>query len=166
MRIAIIGANKNIASKNQLDFAYDLGKTLVDNGYDLINGGMSGVMEYTAKGARASDKFNRGSLIAFLPSTDVSKGNEYTGIKLVTHLGYGRNRLIIMNSDVVVAIGGGAGTLNEITLAWEMGKKICAYTEGNGWSTKMAGITIDIRRDDKIHPVSNVLDVLNFIDSI
>lgn len=163
MRVAIIGGNINLVSEDQLKFAFDLGKALVDNGYDIINGGMTGIMAETAKGARSSDKFEKHSLIAILPTDDVTKGNRYSGIKLITHLGFGRNRLIVMNADLVVAIGGGAGTLNEITLAWELGKTICAYSEGKGWSTKVAGTAIDSRRSDIILPVKSTKEVIDII---
>lgn len=163
MRVAIIGGNINLVSEDQLKFAFDLGKALVDNGCDIINGGMTGIMEASAKGARASDKFEKHSLIAILPTDDISKGNKYSGIKLITHLGTGRNRLIVMNADLVVAIGGGAGTMNEITLSWELGKTICAYSEGEGWSTKVAGTAIDSRRSDIILPVKTTKEVIDII---
>ena len=165
MRVAIIGGNIKLVTEDQLKFAFDLGKSLVDNGHEIINGGMTGVMEETARGARSSKKFLKHSLIAILPTDDISKGNKYSGIKLITHLGFGRNRLIVMNSDLVVAIGGGAGTLNEIALAWEMGKTICAYSEGTGWSTKVAGMTIDNRRSDHIIPIKSTEEVLDIINN-
>ena len=42
-------------------------------------------------------------------------------------------------ADVVIAVGGGAGTLSEIALAWQHQKPVIALDTGSGWSTRLAG---------------------------
>ena len=166
MQVAVIGSNSNSANKNQLDFAYEVGNALINNGHTIVNGGMGGTMEAVAKGGRSSKQFTNDKILAILPTTDQSLGNKYSGVKIVTHLGTGRNRLIILNADVVLAIGGGAGTLNELSIAWELNKPIAAYTEGGGWAKKLAGKSIDSRREEKIIPVKTIGDVLEWLESI
>ena len=39
-----------------------------------------------------------------------------------SNLGYARNVLIVTMADAVVAVGGGAGTLTEIAMAWQLGR--------------------------------------------
>lgn len=165
MRVAIIGSN-HFTDHEQEKFAFELAKSLVNNNYDIINGGMGGIMESTAKGARSSNNFNRVSLIAILPVENKNLGNEYSGIKIATHLGTGRNRLIILNSDAVIAIGGGAGTLSEISIAWEMGKPIAAFTKGKGWASKLANQKIDDRRSEVIIPLNNVDEAIDWIKGL
>lgn len=163
MKFSVIGSNENSCTKEQTDFAFQLGKYLVDNDHTIVNGGMGGTMEAVAKGARESEKFAANKVIGILPGEDVIDGNSYSGIKIVTELGSGRNRLVVLNGDFIIAIGGGAGTLNEISIAWILQKPIAAYTHGGGWATKLAGKQIDDRRNDIIFPISNLEDINKWI---
>jgi uncharacterized protein (TIGR00725 family) len=52
-----------------------------------------------------------------LPGDDASDANPYIEIPLATGLGHGRNAVIALAADGVIAIGGGLGTLSEIALA-------------------------------------------------
>ncbi len=40
----------------------------------------------------------------------------------------GRNVTLIRSADAVLAMGGGVGTLNELTIAWDEGKRIALWT--------------------------------------
>lgn len=166
MRIAIIGSNDQTATPEQVNFAYHVGKTLMDHGFSIVNGGMGGIMEASAKGAHESDNYAQHKLIAILPRDDYQQGNALSGVKIATHLGLARNRLVLVNADCALAIGGGAGTLNEITIAWEIGLPIAGFTGGGGWSAKVAGIAIDSRRNDTISAVTTADDVISWINSL
>ena len=166
MRIGLLGSNKATGNQIQFDFAEKLGKALIDNGYSIINGGMGGTMESAARGARKSSKYSPDKMMAILPVSDKKLGNPYSGTMIVTDMGTARNRLIVINADAVIAIGGGAGTLNEITLAWEMHKPIGAYVGGYGWSEKMAGQTIDSRRTDSIKAISSVEEAIKWLKEL
>ena len=63
-----------------------------------------------------------GTSIGILPSENRDDGNPYLDIVIVTGIGQARNVIVILNSDIVVAIDGGYGTLNEIALALKYGK--------------------------------------------
>lgn len=110
-RIGIIGGNTPdpISLKN----AQKMGELLAKNGYILINGGMKGVMEASAKGAKTANGF----VIAILPGKAIEEANKYVDIAIPTGLGYLRNGLVILNSDILVAIDGSYGTLSEIAYA-------------------------------------------------
>lgn len=138
----------------------------MDEGHTLINGGMRGIMEASAKGARSSHAFEPHRLIAILPLEDPRSGNTLSGVKIATHLGKGRNHLIILNADAVIAIGGGAGTLNEMATAWELNRPLAAFVGGGGWSEKLAGTTIDTRRSDPIHPIQTIDELKTWLDSL
>ena len=45
--------------------------------------------------------------------------------------------IIVANSEVVIALGGGSGTLNEVSAAWKTGRLIIAYENVEGWSAKL-----------------------------
>ena len=79
----------------------------------LICGGMTGVMEHAARGARSAG----GLTIGLLPTEDVSGANPFIEIAIATGLGHARNAILALTADGVIAIGGGLGTLSEIALA-------------------------------------------------
>jgi serine/threonine protein kinase len=61
---------------------------------------------------------------------------------------------------VIVAIGGGAGTLSEIALGWQLGKGIIAVDLEEGWSSKMAGMRLDSRIERPIAYARSIDDVI------
>ena len=57
LTIGVIGdAAVDRGSTNYIQ-AENLGKALIDNGYRITNGGMSGIMEAVCKGAKSSEKY-------------------------------------------------------------------------------------------------------------
>lgn len=107
-RVGIIGGNAPDAKS--LKNAERMGELIAQNGYILVNGGMRGVMEASARTARASGGF----VIAITPGKSRDEGNPYSDIVIPTGLGYMRNPLVVLNSDILVAINGAYGTLSEI----------------------------------------------------
>lgn len=75
---------------------------------------------------------------------------------------------VVANSDAVIAIGGGAGTLSEIAFAWMLSRLIIAY-EVKGWSGKLANTRLDHRirypgiEDDRVFGVRSEEDVLDIL---
>ena len=65
-------------------------------------------------------------------------------IIIATGLDVYRN-VIVANSDAVIAIGGGAGTLTEVCNAWALKRLILAFEGVDGWSDKIAGQRVDHR---------------------
>jgi hypothetical protein len=105
-------------------YAYKIGKMIALQGWVLLNGGRSsGVMEATAKGARE----NGGITIGVLPSDNASSASKYIDIPIVTGLGLARNVINILSSDIVVALPGMAGTISEVALALNHGKKVILF---------------------------------------
>lgn len=116
--VGVVGAA--IADKTLAEQAYQLGKFIGKKGYILISGGLGGVMEASCQGAREAG----GLTIGFLPGKNRLEANPFVTIPLATGLNEGRNYLIASASDILVAIGGGWGTLSEISLGLKMGKKV------------------------------------------
>jgi len=110
-RVGIIGGSAPdvLSLKN----AERMGELIARKGYILVNGGMKGVMEASAKGAKSANGF----VIGILPGKSRDEGNSFTDIAIPTGLGYIRNPMVILNSDILVAIDGSYGTLSEIAYA-------------------------------------------------
>lgn len=73
-----------------------------------------------------------GISIGILPEDTKDYANPYVSYLLPTGLGVRRNTLIVDSADVVIAICGGWGTLNEISYACNTGKTVILLkgTEG------------------------------------
>jgi uncharacterized protein (TIGR00725 family) len=117
-RVGIIGGSS--PEIGHLKIAEELGKLIAQNGYILVNGGLKGVMEASARGAKTQG----GLVIGILPGKSIQDANPYTDIAIPTGLGYLRNSLVVLNSDVLVAIDGEYGTLSEIAYTQIYGKKV------------------------------------------
>ena len=145
----------------------DLGKTLIDNGFRIISGGMSGTMEAVCKGAKGSENYKDGMVIGITPGFDPELSNQFVDIVIPTGLDTYRNG-IVANSDAVVAIGGRAGTLSEMAFAWTFKRMVIAY-DVPGWSGKLAGSKIDDRnriawKGDKVFKVKNAQEVVAYLN--
>ena len=121
-------------------------------------------MEWACRGARE----NNGITVAITPSDDINIGNNYNTIRIPTGMGFTRNSINILSSDVVISIGGGAGTLSELAYAWMYKKQIFAYGLGDGWSKKIPK-RVDDRRSDPIVKFNTTddlkMDLSNFRDA-
>lgn len=165
--IAVIGDANIEKNSHQYKLAECLGKALIDEGYRIQHGGMSGIMEAVSKGAKQSSNYKEGMVVGIIPGFNPDEANPYVDVVIPTGLNIMRNA-IVANADAVIAIGGGAGTLSEMAMAWQMKRMIIAY-DVEGWSGKLAGKKIDNKtrvswEGDKIFKVSNeeqVIDVLN-----
>lgn len=100
--------------------AYRVGELLAENNCIVINGGLGGVMEASAKGARSKG----GTVIGILPYSEKKFANPFIDIKIVTNMGHARNVIIAHSSDAVIAIDGGLGTISEIAIALKEGKRV------------------------------------------
>jgi uncharacterized protein (TIGR00725 family) len=100
------------------NLAFELGRGIAERGAVLICGGLTGVMEHAARGARSAG----GLTIGLLPGEDPSEANEYIDVAIASGLGHARNAILARTADGVVALGGGLGTLSEIALALRNGR--------------------------------------------
>jgi len=167
--IAVIGDASIDLNSEKYELARKLGKALIDNGYRVVCGGLGGVMEAVSLGACESEKKEVGDIIGILPGWS-KNSNEYLDISIPTGLDAVRN-VIVANSDAVIAIGGGAGTLSEMAFAWAFHRLIIAYRI-DGWSGKLADLKIDERirypeiQNDRVYAVDNEIETINLLSRL
>ena len=97
-----------------------LGELLAARGCVIVCGGMSGVMEAVARGARR----RAGECVGVLPGLDRSGAAPDLTVSLLTGVGHARNLAVVASGDVVIALGGAWGTLSEIGLARSIGREV------------------------------------------
>ncbi len=124
--IAVVGPGEP-APDEVCALAYDVGLLLARGGFVVVNGGLDGVMEAAARGARDGG----GIVVGLLPGDDGADANPHLTVAIPTGLGEARNALVVAAAEAVIAVGGSWGTLSEIALARRGGKPVVCL---RGWS--------------------------------
>jgi len=114
-RIGVIGAGE--CSDDIRGMAEEVGRCIAGRGAILVCGGMGGVMEAAAKGAKEAG----GTTVGILPGHDAGTANDYIDIPIVTGMGEARNVIIVRTADAVIAVAGSHGTLSEIAFCLKLG---------------------------------------------
>jgi len=136
--IAIVGAGK--CSRKLRDMAAEAGKYVAEQGGVVVCGGLGGVMEGAARGAREGG----GCSIGILPGDDPNDANEFIDYAVPTGCGEARNVMVIRTADAVIAFPGKYGTLSEMAFALKMKKPLVSVS---AW-----------KLGDDIHQVSDPID--------
>jgi uncharacterized protein (TIGR00725 family) len=165
--VAVVGDSELQAGDAKIEVARQVGRLLVDARCRVATGGLGGVMAAAMEGARQSAKYVEGDTIAVLPGHDPSEASESADIVLATGLSLARN-IVLANSDAVVAVGGGAGTLSEIALAWQLRRPVVALSV-DGWSGKLGAVRIDARQrqpevpDDQVYVADTAAQAVTLV---
>ena len=169
LQIAIIGGRDINQDAQQL--VEDISRMLVQEGYRIVTGGLGLLPSAVHRGAKSASNSTEADTIAILPGFNPTPAYDHADIIIPTGLDVSRNA-IVANSDAVIAIGGGAGTLSEIAYAWQFKRPILA-TSVEGWSSKIAGQVVDNRKrlkdpsiDDIVFPCNSVEDVRSKLEEV
>lgn len=117
-QIAVIGGGE--AGSAALELAREVGRGIAKTGNVLLCGGLGGVMEASAKGAKEEG----GLTVAILPGSEKEEANPHMDVKIVTAMSHARNAIIARSADALIAVDGEMGTLSEIALALKIGKPV------------------------------------------
>ncbi len=143
MNICIFcSANSNIPTE-YFERTSELGTWMGANGHTLVFGGCNlGLMECVAKAVHDA----KGMTVGVVP-TIVEKGgkvSDYVDVKILCDNLSDRKDLMIERSDVIIALPGGVGTLDEIftvLAAASIGyhnKRVILYNIGGFWDSLIA----------------------------
>ena len=137
--IGVMGAAGDILNESEKDRLSDLaerlGRAIADSKCVLVTGATTGIPYMVSRAARA----HGGVTIGVSPAMNEKEHSEryrlpLDSIDVVIYTGFGlkgRNVINIRSSDIVIIFGGGMGTLNEFTIAYDEGKVI-GVLEGSG----------------------------------
>jgi uncharacterized protein (TIGR00725 family) len=159
-QVVLIGDNGHFPEKN--DIAYEIGKYIARNQWVLITGGRGGVMEAACRGAAEEN----GITVSIVPSDNFNEANPYSTIVIPTGIGFARNYTNALSADVIVAVGGGSGTLCEMSYGWQYQKPMIACSFVEGYSREFAGRKMDYRNQQPVLKAESLEDVLRLLDSV
>lgn len=155
----IIGPGEGLCTDELYSFGHKLGSLLAQQNMSMVCGGLGGFMQAACEGFQQSPGHKTGKAIGILPGEEASAANPYVDIAIPTGMGIARNILIIRTADIIIAAGGGAGTLSELAFAWQLHKKVLCLTQFEGWTKKLAGNDLDSRHEGLLIPVNNLHDI-------
>ncbi|HIE11107.1 MAG TPA: TIGR00725 family protein [Kiritimatiellae bacterium] len=115
LRIGVIGPHH--CSREEYELGLQVGENIARTGAILICGGLGGMMEAAAEGAKHAG----GLTVGILPTDRFADANPHIDIALPTALGPFRNMLVVQASHAVIAVRGGYGTLTELAFALRLG---------------------------------------------
>ena len=158
-RIAIIGHSAE--DPEGVALVCDFAIQAAIQGYYILTGGNG----YLAKEIRNNLLRQKlGSRLVEIPLTENSNiANDY--MRLQCNLGFLRNYLLVASADYVVASGGGAGTLSELAMAWQLHRPICIVGPERGWAL-VGSWWLDHRNIQKIFHAKTLDAVFNWLKDI
>jgi len=136
LTIAICGASKGDLSSATLMKVQKLGEMIAEKGHVVITGACGGFPQAAAEGAKSRG----GMSIGVSPSNNWGEHtivyptvtqNLYDTI-IYTGFGEGRNLILVRSADICIFVGGGSGTLMELTMAIKQNKRIAILKSENG----------------------------------
>jgi hypothetical protein len=163
--VSVIGDASHQTNTIACQEAFRVGFALAKAGYNVVTGGLGGVMEAACRGA----KTGRGITVGILPGSDPRSANPHVDIVVPTGLGRHRNGIVAL-SDAVVVVGGRSGTRLEAEYAWSEKRLVIALKTVPGCSSEIAGLRLDSRRrfpdipHDKVYCANSAEDVVALLD--
>lgn len=138
IQIGVIGAGQCSLDIERL--AEEVGREIAKEKALLICGGLGGVMEASARGAKKEG----GVTVGILPGFSFEDANPFIDIPIVTGLSHARNILVVRSSQAIIAVEGGYGTLSEIGIALKLKIPVVGLRT---WDVSKQIVTVETPKD-------------------
>jgi uncharacterized protein (TIGR00725 family) len=152
------------------EFAEPLGCWLAQQGYDLLTGGGSGVMEVVSR-AFFHVPERAGRILGVLPAVPDGDSfspppgypNRWVELPIRTHLTArgeqggavdSRNHINILSSDIIIALPGSFGTASEVKLAQRYRKPVIAFVKQR---SDIPGLSNEVPNTDTLEQVTRFI---------
>jgi uncharacterized protein (TIGR00725 family) len=138
-KIGVMGSASAEMSESEVQrltaLATRLGQVIAERGCVLVTGATTGFPDIASRAARRKGCLTVGISPASSREEHVSRYSlPDDGVDVIIYTGFGlkgRNVINVRSSDVVIILGGGIGTLNEFTIAYDEGN-VVGVLEGTG----------------------------------
>src|SRR5262245_44068143 len=139
--------------------AYELagaaGELLARLGITVVSGCGSPATRVAAERALAAG----GCVVSIVPSDDIGLADWPCSVLIPCGMGAARNLLMALAGDACLVIGGRAGTISEVCLAWLHHRPLLPLTGHGGWSDQLERNPPDERRNSKILSWSSIAEL-------
>lgn len=161
MRASVFGGSSIKEGELEYELAYEIGKALAKQGFEVVNGGYCGTMEAVSKGAKEGGGKVTGVLC---DQITIVKPNEHATNTINTPDLFERLRNVTSGMDLFVVLPGGTGTLTELMLVQDlMGIRMIPKKPiimmGNYWKPVLEHV-------DQKNNILKKLEVFKFVKDI
>lgn len=157
IQIGIMGSAADLNySRDAVKFAKKMGKLIAESGNILVYGSEVDYLSLSTEAAIEASK-NGGITVGVLGGKKKEPFGDFRPTILINtglEIGGGREFTLVLSCDVIIAISGGSGTLNEMVVAYQAGIPIITVDKFGGWASKLADTYIDDRNRLKCIRVS------------
>ncbi|HRU04512.1 MAG TPA: LOG family protein [Candidatus Brocadiia bacterium] len=115
-KVTLFGSSQARPGSAAYEAALEAGRLVGRAGFDLVNGGLGGVMEASARGAREAGA----RVIGVTLGSFGKRANAFVDEERRAGDFWERTRVMLDLGDAVLVLPGGTGTLAEAAVAWEM----------------------------------------------
>ncbi|HLE92709.1 MAG TPA: LOG family protein, partial [Anaerolineales bacterium] len=120
MKITVFGGSQPKEGDAAYAEAQDLGRLLAERGHTVLTGGYIGTMEAVSRGACEAGGHVIGVTCEDIEAWRPIKANAWVKEEIRKKTLIERLHALIHDSDAALALPGGAGTLAEISLMWNL----------------------------------------------
>jgi len=169
LKIGVIGYSGDVNAepvKSLKNLCEELGKAIAQRGHILVSGGRDGIMELVSKAAKEAG----GHVIGILPHLE--KGNGYLDFAVSTGMDFSMRSILMMyNVDMVISIGGKAGTALELFAAYGHSIPIFLLRGSGGWTDRITkvlleGKYLDERKTVELKSFWSVDEMMNEVEKM
>ena len=158
IQIGVMGSAEDLNySKEALEWAKEIGKEIANSNNILVYGAEKGYSSLSTNAAMEASKCG-GITVGVTPGKKKDIYGEYRPTILIPcglEMGGGREFTLVLSCDVVIAIGGGSGTLTEMAIAYQAGIPIVCLNKFDGWAKEMSNKYFDERKRLKCMEANN-----------
>lgn len=149
LKIGVMGSasGPQIVDPIAIEKATKLGHEIGKRNHIFLNGACPGLPNEAMLAAKKAGGFTVGVSPAFSKYQHVNEYGSPLGHDMIMYTGMGfmeRDIVNIRTSDGIVIVGGGVGTLNELTIAYDEGRPIAVLTGSHGISDHVPHIIEDL----------------------
>lgn len=130
------------------ELAAAAGELLAKLGITVVSGCGSPATRVAAERALAAG----GTVVSIVPSDDIGLADWPCSVLIPCGMGDARNLLMALAGDACLVIGGRAGTISEVCLAWLHHRPLLPLAGCGGWSDQLEQNPPDERKNSPILP--------------
>ena len=149
IQIGVMGSAEDLNyGEDAVEFAKEIGRLIAESGNILIYGAEGEYSSISTNAAMEASK-NGGITVGVTGGKYIKPYGEFEPEVIIPcglEIGGGREFVLVRACDVIIAIGGGSGTLNEITVAYQEGIPIVTVSKFEGWAKILANTYLDDRK--------------------
>lgn len=149
LQIGIMGSAADLNYGNDAEnFAKELGHLIAESNNILVYGAEKEYSSLSTNAAIEASKYN-GITVGITGTKSKKIWGDFKPTVLIPcglEIGGGREFTLVLTCDVIIAIGGGSGTLTEMAIAYQAGIPIIVIDKFDGWAKKLSNKYIDDRK--------------------